>query len=233
MKKTIIITLLGMFLAVSSASAQTAKEDAGLTPKSAFYFLDSFGEWLNLKLTFNKTKKVEKKLKYASERMAEMKALEEEGALEKEHADRIEDDYEALSTDAEKDVDDLKTQGQDVAELVKKMEALAAEHTAKLEAVLENAPEQAREAIERALEVSKRGHERAIEALSKEIEEGDIIEEELSEDARENMKEAKEKRRGEEVKELELEEETEELEEMMEEIDEDDSLNIENELNSL
>lgn len=228
-----MIVMLGLFLSVSGAQAATDAEVAGTTPDSYFYFMDKFGEWLDLKLTFNAVKKAEKKLEYASERMAEMKTLKDEGKLEKKSAEKIKTDYEELATEVSDDIDSLKSEGKDVAELIKKMEELSSEHTAKLEEVLDKVPEEAREAIEHALEVSKRGHERAIEALSKELEEGNIEEDELDEDVKMDLKDSKEKRPGVKVEKLDIDDDTRELNGMFDELNRDSSDSIEKELNSL
>lgn len=238
MKKILLVSLLAVFLAASSAHAAPVAADqatAGLTPDSYFYFLDQFSQWLDLKLTFDPIKKVEKKLQYASEKMAEMKVLKDDNKLDKQTADSIDADYDNLSTDVASSTDALKSEGRDVAELIKKLEEQSAEHTAKLEEVLSGAPEEAKDALEHALEVSKRGHEHAIEALSKEIEEGNIKEEELGEDVKMDVRESNEKKHGEKIESLKIEDDTQDVNDLLNEIDQNrsDAGAAEKELNNL
>lgn len=227
MKTKLTLSIVSLSLLASVAFAQTDLAVApGLTPKSSLYFLDGVGEWIALRLTFNPIKKAEKKLQYASERLAELKKMEEENTVDKEAADKVKNNFERLANDAVSDVDVLKAQGRDVVELVQKMEDLSARHTAVLTEVLEKVPEQAKEAIERALEVSKRGHERAIEAIEKEVEEGSIKIEELEdelekevENVRKERKQKEELRPGSEIEELELEDEQDEIDDLTKEIE--------------
>lgn len=199
------------------AQAET-ETSAGITPSSRFYFIDNLGEWLSIKLTFNPIKKVEKKLQNASERLAELKALKDEGSLDKENAEELKDRYQKLSDDVEASVKDLKAKGKDISALVKKMEDLTARHIAVLEKVLEKAPEQAKDALEKVLEKAEQGHEKAIEAIQKEVEDGNIKKEELKEDVRMKFKEMKEKKAGEKLEELNLEEDQRGIEESMKEL---------------
>lgn len=249
MKIKLLVSFVGFILIFSVASAATFNVpdifeiSSGLTPSSVFYFLDNWGEWINLKLTFNQAKKVEKKLRYAGERLAELKALEEEGDVKKEYAEKIKVKYEKLSADAEKDVKDLKTKGRDVAELVKKIEAITIKQTAVLEEVLDKVPEQARDAIERALEVSKRGHERAIEAIEKEVEEGKIKIEDLEDDLRDKVEKKKEESRehqeeleqekSSELKEIEIDKESGEIDELNKELGKNELNDLDSDLNTL
>lgn len=232
MKKLLIISLFGILALTSAAKAATDSEIAGYTPDSRLYFLDQIGEWLDMKLTFNAVRRAEKKLEHADERMAEMKVLGDDGKLDKEKAEKIKADYEDLSDDASSDIDDLKAQGQDVAELVKKMEELSAEHTAKMMEVLDKVPEAAKDAIEHALEMSKKGHERAIEALLKEVEEGNIDEEELDEDTKTDMRGSKEKRSGAKVEELD-DSDLEEVSDVLKDLNDDALKDMGDEIDAL
>jgi nitrate/nitrite-specific signal transduction histidine kinase len=232
MNKKILIVAISLLLAGSIALAEVDEVGSGLIlPNSPLSFLENIGEWLTLKLTFNPVKKAELKLKYTSERLAEMKVLEEGGRLTTKLAEKIKNKYQNLSEAVQKDIPDLKAKGRDVSGLVQKLEDLTSRHIRVLEDVLAKVPEQARDAISKALEVSRRGHERAIEAITKEIEEGTIKEEELKPEIKEGreVKEALEKRKAEErrleaeeVEELEipsLEEEQEEIKKITEELE--------------
>ena len=223
MKIKLLVSLAGFLLMISSVSARTfvvphiLEVSSGITPNSVFYFLDNWGEWINLKITFNQAKRAEKKLQYASERLAELEALGDMGDIKKEHAEKIKNKYEELNADVENDIKDLKAKGQDVAELIKKIEAISVRQIAVLEEVLEKVPEQAKDAIEHALEVSKRGHERAIEAIEKEVEDGKIKLEDLGDDLRNEVKQKKGDKSL-ELKEIEIDEESGEIDELNEEL---------------
>ena len=225
--------MLALLVTASTASAATDKEVAGLTPKNIFYFVDQFSEWLDLSLTFNKVRKVEKKLNYASERLAEMHVLEADNTLNQNRADTIATKFEKLSNEATDDVDTLKSGGQDVAELVRKLEELSSEHTAKLEDVRSRVPEEARDAIEHALEVSKRGHERAIEALNHELDEGNIDESEVGEEAHFRIQESQEKRVGAKVGDIEIDTDLQDINDMLQEIESSGDDSMEQELDNL
>lgn len=243
MKIKLLASVAGFFLIFSFALAQDdLGVSAGLTPKSPFYFLDTFSDWLNLKLTFNSIKKVEKKLEQASERLAELKALKDDGNLDQENAEKLKEKYKNLSEGAEADAKDLKTKGKDITALVKKMEDLTARHTAVLQKVLEKVPEQAKDSIEKALEVSKRGHEQAIEAIQKEVKEGKIKREELREEIKGEIEEEveiegeeieREKEGVEELKESDFEKEQKEIEETTRELEKNGLNDIDEDLNEL
>lgn len=227
--------MLAVLLLSSSAHAATEQEIAGLTPDSYFYFLDQFAQWVDLKLTFNLVKKVEKRLQYANEKIAEMKVLEESSKLDKTTVDALQTDYGTLTSEASSTVATLKSDGQDVAELVKKLEEQSSEHTSKFENLLSKAPEEAKDALKRALEMSKKGHEHAIEALSKELEEGNIKEEELDEDVKMDIRESDERRPGKKVGGLEIEDDSKDVSKMLNELDQHntDAGATERELNNL
>lgn len=222
MKKIFLATII-FFLAFSLAFAQQDNlgVSAGLTPTSRLYFLDQLGEWLNLKLTFNPIKKVEKKLEYASERLAEIRSLEDSKELNKNVAEKIKDKYKNLTEEAEKDTKDLKSKGKDVVELVKKMEEISARHTAVLQKVLEKVPEQAKDAIQKVLESSQAGHKQAIEAIQKEVNEGKIKTEDLKDEVKSQIK-PREREESEELEELNIESENKEIENMVKELDKDE-----------
>jgi len=238
MKIKLLVSLAGFLLMISSVSARTfvvphiLEVSSGITPNSVFYFLDNWGEWINLKITFNQAKRAEKKLQYAGERLAELEALGDMGDIKKEHAEKIKNKYEELNADVENDIKDLKAKGQDVAELIKKIEAISVRQIAVLEEVLEKVPEQAKDAIEHALEVSKRGHERAIEAIEKEVEDGKIKLEDLGDDLRNEVKQKKGEKSL-ELNEIEIDEESGEIDELNEELGKNELNDLGSDLDTL
>lgn len=70
----------------------SAKSEAGITPDSHFYFLDTTLEKLQLGLTFDKAAKARKAIEIAQEKLQEVKAMAAEGKPDK--ADQAEKEYE-------------------------------------------------------------------------------------------------------------------------------------------
>ena len=239
MKFKIAILSLSFLMVFSFSFAQSSTDlgvAAGLTPKSTFYFLDQWSEWLTLRLTFNRVKNIERQLEYANERVAEAKALQDSGDLKKDYAEKLKRAYQKLTENAVSQEQKIKIEGKDVSELVKKIEDISSRHTAVLQKVLDKVPEEARDAIEHALEVSKRGHEQAIESIQKEVEEGTIKEEELDEDVREEVR--NKSRKQEEEKsidslEINIEEDQKSLEAHMEDLNKSELNDLDSDLNTL
>lgn len=76
MEKLLIFSFIFLMLFLSPfVVALSLEEEAGTLPDSAFYGIDKALEDLDIALTFNKDKKVEKYLKHAQERLAEMQVL--------------------------------------------------------------------------------------------------------------------------------------------------------------
>jgi len=80
-KKLVIVLLISIltlsFFSGGVAYAQGDMElpDPGITPDSPFYFADKWAKQLSLMFTFREEAKVEKALRYAEERLAEMNAM--------------------------------------------------------------------------------------------------------------------------------------------------------------
>lgn len=208
---------------------------AGLTPKSIFYFLDQWSEWMTLKLTFDPVKKAERQLEYANERLAEMKSLQDSGELKKDYAERLKNDYQKLTEDVTGQEQKIKSEGKDVAELVKKMEDTSARQTEVLQKVLEKVPEEAKSAVEHALEVSKHGHEQAIESIQKEIEKGTIKEDELNEEVKKEIHGRSQKQEEKSGKSLEIniEEDQKSLEGHVNDLNKSEPNDLDSDLNTL
>ena len=80
MKKLTTILFCTLVLTLCSGGAAYAQGDMGLpdpgiTPDSPFYFADKWAKQLSLMFTFREEAKVEKALRYAEERLAEMNAM--------------------------------------------------------------------------------------------------------------------------------------------------------------
>jgi hypothetical protein len=89
MKKTILLIIIITFLFSIRPiifAQETELPNPGITPDSPFYFLDILGEKISMFFTFGIEKKVEKALKIAKEKLAEIKMMAEKNrpkALEK------------------------------------------------------------------------------------------------------------------------------------------------------
>lgn len=81
MKKLVVVLLVNILAltlfsgGVAYAQEDTELPDPGITPDSPFYFADKWAKQLSLIFTFREEAKVEKALRYAEERLAEMNAM--------------------------------------------------------------------------------------------------------------------------------------------------------------
>ncbi len=167
MKKILLGTLLTLFLAVGTVSAQTIDTaEAGMLPNSPFYFFETLSERIGTLLTFGKIKKAEKHLKLASERLAESNVLADSGDLDK--AEKTVEKYQERIDEALEKAGEARTEGDDTDEVLEKIAEITARHQAVLASVYEKAPVQAKEAIRRVMVKSAQGHDIALSAISKE-----------------------------------------------------------------
>jgi len=158
-----ILVLLTSFVIAEDAEPELYEDDteAGVTPDSLFYGLDRAMERISLALTFNKAKKTEKGLKYAEERLMEVKQMIEENKVDKavkaqeHHAKALERAKEALGKVKDpEDVEQLKNKVQSHYEKVvqikntileRQREIMSEEQIAKLEEVFGKIKERAQE----------------------------------------------------------------------------------------
>jgi flagellar biosynthesis GTPase FlhF len=165
-KKIIIFSLLTFFL-VSGVTAQETEVNPGLTPDSPFYFLDTLQEKISLFFSFSTEAKARKALKFAEEKLAEVKAMAQEnkeGALEKanQHYQNWLEKANQKAQEAKNKAKDVKS----VEELINLITEKTLKHQEVLSEVLERVPDQAKEGIQKAIEVSRKGYEEAIKAVS-------------------------------------------------------------------
>ncbi len=140
---------------------ETGLPDPGLTPDSPFYFLERVSEAIGTFFTFGDLKKAERYTALAAERLAEAKAMGEQGKqkLVEKTLKRYEDQLVKALFRAKK----AETKGKDTEEITKTITEATQKHFHVLEEVLENAPEEVKPAIEHAMTVStKEGLERAV-----------------------------------------------------------------------
>lgn len=169
--RTITISLLIILaLVFSMGSVVLAKEtklpDPGLTPDSAFYFIEMVSERISTFFTFGDLKKAERHANLAIERLAEAQAVVGKGKtkfVEKTLA-RYEKQLENSIARAQKAQAKGKNIGK-VLELLSKVGKATSVHLEVLAEVGEKVPEQAKSAIENAMTASLKGHEKAVEAL--------------------------------------------------------------------
>ena len=162
----ILLTLLIALAVITPVSAQTTTDelvDPGITPDNLFYFLDGWGENINLLLTFNKEAKIEKELLIAEEKLAEARLMAEES--NEKASEKAKDKYEKIMERTTKRVESL-SEGKENAFM--KIEEAIVRHRTKMAEVLNKVPEQAKPSIEKAIENSERGYQQAKESISKE-----------------------------------------------------------------
>ena len=121
MKKTkfVLISLLFIPFLVFAQSSQTTLPGAGLTPESAFYFLDRLGENLRQFFTFNPEAKAKLQIEFAGERIAEIKVMVEEKGVNAKGLAVAESLLQANVAYAAEIVSEEKTSGKDVSALAK------------------------------------------------------------------------------------------------------------------
>jgi len=69
--------LLGLLLVATASTGAVTLPPAGLTPASPFYFLDTFGEWVQEIFAFSDESKAQLQITFAAERLSEMRLLSE------------------------------------------------------------------------------------------------------------------------------------------------------------
>lgn len=123
MKKTFLIPLLALFLVAGTANAQTNNTpSAGLTPESTFYFLDRLGENLQELFTFNKEAKAKLQIKFANERIAEIKLLVETKGPETKGVEKAKTLLLGNVAHAAEIVQEVKSSGKEVSALAKELD---------------------------------------------------------------------------------------------------------------
>jgi hypothetical protein len=152
MKKLVTILLILSFSLVILPTKTFAQDDtttveAGLTPDSPLYFLDKFLEEIELFFTTDETEKIEKKLKFVEERLAEMEEISDTAT---------EEELEVLGEEYEEEMEAIEDDGEGQSEEVKAhVREMREKHIMVLERVVENAPVQAQPALNNVITRSK------------------------------------------------------------------------------
>jgi hypothetical protein len=134
-----VLSLIFCFGGVAYAQEdEVALPDPGTTPDSPFYFMDKWGKQISLAFTFGDREKVEKALRYADERMAEIDAMMAQNKIKE--ATRATKEYQYCLDTAAKYMERARLKGADVSEGVALM---AEKHLGYLCDNTENASEDA------------------------------------------------------------------------------------------
>ncbi|MCK5027284.1 MAG: hypothetical protein KAS07_02615 [Candidatus Pacebacteria bacterium] len=144
----------------------TALAEAGLTPDSVFYFLETITEGIGNLFTFGDVKKAERYASLADERLAEVQVMAEKG--EPELAEKTLARYEKQLNNSIARAEKARSKDQSsekVIEIMSKVGKVTHVHLDILAEVYEKVPEQAKPAVEKAMKTSLKGHEKAVEVL--------------------------------------------------------------------
>lgn len=142
MKNILVLTLVAVLMFAVPVLAETEAtildESAGITPDSPFYGLDKAMDKLSLRMTFNEQKRVQKALRIAEERLAEVNEMADEGtqedleAAEEAHEEVIEIAEEAMDN---VDMDGSVEESEEALETITELEAQIQTHSEKVAAV--------------------------------------------------------------------------------------------------
>ncbi len=161
----LVILLLTAFTGVAYAD-ENELPDPGLLPDSPFYFLKSWFERLAGFFTFNILDKVTRNVDLAELRLAEARALAENGKTSAV-GDALER-YQSHLDQALAKADEAKANGLNVDEVTSLVAEATLKHQGVLADVYQKVPEEAKPAIEEAMNAGMRGHEEAVRAVSEE-----------------------------------------------------------------
>ena len=156
---SIIVLLLATFV-----TAQEASQEAGTTPDSIFYGLDTALEKIRLVITFKAEKEAEIHLNHAEERLAELKEMVNKN--ETKYTEKLIEKREKSLNKSKEEIKKAEEKGVDVSVLAAKVQEVTSKHIIVLQGLLDKVPEQAREHIQNAIERSSRSQ--AVEAITKE-----------------------------------------------------------------
>jgi Domain of unknown function (DUF5667) len=133
-----MISLAGTFVLAEDVVDDVLEVEAGITPDSALYTLDTLADDVSLALTFDEAEKAELAIEIAEERLAETEQMIEEG--ETEAADEAQAEHDESIADAEEALDEIETNGEveTSEEAIQEMENIRERiqtHSEKVEAV--------------------------------------------------------------------------------------------------
>lgn len=206
MKK--LLPLLICFLL--ALSVVTAREDTpGVEPDSLLHGLDVAMEKLRLVFTFSSAKRAALHVKYATERLAEARAMASKG--KNELVEKSIAKYHAELEDTETELETAKARGEKLDMVAGQIDKVTKRNIVVLTNLLDKVPETAKKGIQNALDKAQKGRAKALEAIGKSEEKKEgKAEEKETEKKKEKKEEVKEKK--EEIDKKEKKEKTEEKE---------------------
>ncbi|XOB41740.1 MAG: DUF5667 domain-containing protein [Candidatus Nealsonbacteria bacterium] len=162
--KYILIVVILTFLGITVLAQEAELPSPGLTPDSPFYFLDTLAEKIGMFFTLGAEKKAEKAVRYAEEKLAELKAMAEKNKIQA--LERANQKYQEFLRLANMKTQEAKEKGKDVEELAVLITEKTLKHQEVLIEIFEKVPEEAKEGIQKAIEVSRSGSEEAVQAVT-------------------------------------------------------------------
>jgi len=167
MKKLSIFLTFLIVLGAMGGSVFAEQPDlpsAGLTPNNFLYFLDTVWERIVIFFSFSEEAKIKNAIKFADEKMAEIKLLSRQENKTK-HLEKINNKYNEYLDLADQKLNQAKQKGKNIEDLSSLIAERTSYHQQVLQQVLERAPEQARKGLETAIESSSKGMQNAIKHL--------------------------------------------------------------------
>lgn len=133
---------------IQITSTQEQEDETLISPESPFYFLTNTFEDIDLLLTFDEEKRIEKALQYAERKLKAMEELPEEEQIR--NMERLENRFEKLLGKAEKTMEKSNYSEESNAQTTQEIRD---RHMAVLNGVLERVPEgQAQESIQKVID---------------------------------------------------------------------------------
>jgi len=162
MKK--LLPLLICFLL--ALSVVTAREDTpGVEPDSLLHGLDVAMEKLRLVFTFSSAKRAALHVKYATERLAEARAMASKG--KNELVEKSIAKYHAELEDTETELETAKARGEKLDMVAGQIDKVTKRNIVVLTNLLDKVPETAKKGIQNALDKAQKGRAKALEAIGK------------------------------------------------------------------
>lgn len=158
------IIIFSLLFWIVTLAQEVELPSPGLTPDSPFYFFDTLGEKIAMFFTFGAEKKAEKALKFAEEKLAEVKVMVEKNRTKA--VEKATQKYQDFLNVANIKIQEAKEKGKDVEELVILITEKILKHQEVLVDVFEKVPEEAKTAIQKAIEISTKGSEEAVQAVT-------------------------------------------------------------------
>lgn len=162
----LLVPILAMFASPGTLRAQTDQlPDPGMLPDNPLYFVKSMSEGIGTFLTFGDVAEAERSLDLAEQRLAEARALANEGKAEA--AEKAVKRYEEQLERSQARAEEAREKGKDTEEVLTRTSEATLRHQVVLAEVYAKVPEQARPGIERAMRASMRGHEQSMRRVSR------------------------------------------------------------------